>query len=69
MVSREAFELAMHRAPSVVKVAIAKARRERVDLIAILCWTVEYGRVLPERIDDLVNEWKRSHPINCELFE
>lgn len=69
MVSREAFELAMHRAPQVVKIAIAKARRERVDLIAILCWTVEYGRVLPERIDDLVNEWKRSHPINCELFE
>lgn len=69
MVSREAFELAMHRAPQVVKVAVAKARRDRVDLIAILCWTVEYGRVLPEQIDDLVNEWKRSHPINCELFE
>ena len=69
MASREAFELAMHRAPSVVKVAIPKARRERVDLIAIFVWTVQYGSVLPGPIDDLVGEWKRSRPINCELFE
>lgn len=68
MVNREAYDIAMHRAPREVKAAAAKAMAERVHLMVILCWVVEFGRVLPERIDGLIVAWKLRNPVDESMF-